>query len=1217
MDPPTSSSMRVLIRHPSSSSPSPTRPTLSPPSKPPLTPPPPSPHGAGGIVVVGFIGRHDADVTQLINRILDSNLFGSGGFDKTLGVEKEEVNEELKDWFKTRKISYYHEEEKGVLYLQFSSNSCPVMEGFLRGQSGFDSVLEERELDDLQGLLFMFSVCHIVVFIQDGSRFDIQILKQFRVLQAAKHAMAPFARSRTTPPLTSRIHTTSSSRKSPSRASSHNRSPGKTSGLFSRNPSAITLMSGLGSYTSFFPGQCTPVMLFVFLDDFSDGNPGYDLEELAETSSNQSSNLNISARPSLPMKGSGSVVVLSRPASKSEGGFSKKLQSSLEAQIRFSIKKCRTLSGSDSGHTGSRSGGISSTAPLFSLDASKAVALVDKSSNQRGESLEFAAGLVENILNGVATSDSLLLESHSQSSNKEDILSVKEFISRQLDILRGRGGMVANTNNGSAGVGMVAVAAAAAAAASAASGKTLTTPELPNLDIWLSSSKRILHGILSAKYGSVGEPEISKKPRQRNAFPPPVEGNGSKSTDPLDIAVFHLENGRGINCKFSTSWCQRALPVAKEIYFNDLPACYPTSKHKANLEKALCAFKSMVKGPAVQLFLEKLEDECTSVWSSGRQLCDAVSLTGNPCMHQRHDAETGSLLTRDEIKQHSSGFVFLHACACGRSRQLRADPFDFETANITSKCYAECDKLLPALQLPGGGTIGPIQPLSWSLIRIGGAQYYDSSKGLLQSGFPFTQKFLSKWNIYLRKPKNPNGSPPNAMQQIFMDRLSSEHMDEFNVYVKKAGAAQLYQEEMLSGGEFSEKPTSEINSDNKQTSSGRGVPHSIMRRPFSEVVAGSVAAYSGFPPLQSRKQPLLASEKGIKQDSVGVRGVKQFHETTDFQISQNTEDIARHEVNEDGNADGNPILQIGDNVVPVSVNSSEKIKSSTSLDDVIVYVGFEHECPRGHRFILTSEHLSEFGSSYTVPEESNVQSSVENLDSKVADSPKLGKNGGHGKVHRHPHGMVAAAVNKARNIGRSKEMVTKRNQNADRLMQLPRPLKEDKGMSALGDSMKDVEDSLHSISLDNGGSAFSLLDRSLPVYMNCPHCRVSKNKKDPPNVRFAGTISQLQRIFLVTPALPVILTTCPVVQFEDSCLPPSVQDREQKLCFSLGCPVVLPPESFLSLRLPFVYGVQLEDGSLHPLKPFDHQPELTAWVTKRTTLQVMSNGSNPEQGSLT
>lgn len=65
-------------------------------------------------------------------------------------------------------------------------------------------------------------------------------------------------------------------------------------------------------------------------------------------------------------------------------------------------------------------------------------------------------------------------------------------------------------------------------------------------------------------------------------------------------------------------------------------------------------------------------------------------------------------------------------------------------------------------------------------------------------------------------------------------------------------------------------------------------------------------------------------------------------------------------------------------------------------------------------------------------------------------------------------------------------------------------------------------------------------------------------------------------------------------------------DRKKKLQFCLGCRVILPPESFLSLRLPFIYGVQLENGNLHPLMPFEQQPELTAWITKGTTLQLVS-----------
>lgn len=86
-----------------------------------------------------------------------------------------------------------------------------------------------------------------------------------------------------------------------------------------------------------------------------------------------------------------------------------------------------------------------------------------------------------------------------------------------------------------------------------------------------------------------------------------------------------------------------------------------------------------------------------------------------------------------------------------------------------------------------------------------------------------------------------------------------------------------------------------------------------------------------------------------------------------------------------------------------------------------------------------------------------------------------------------------------------------------------------------------------------------------------------------------------------------------VLNLQESCLPPEIPDRKEKLQFSLDCRVILPPDSFLSLRLPFVYGVELEDGNLHPLTPFEHQPELTAWITKGTSLQVVSEGRNLEE----
>ncbi|WRX33762.1 hypothetical protein QQP08_026249 [Theobroma cacao] len=149
MDSPNPPLMRVLTRPP----PSPVPASSSDPTA-PLPPSSPSlPRSLDGVVVVGFISRRPDDSSQLINRVVDSNVFGSGKMNRVLSLDKDE----LKDWFKYRRISYYHEEDKGILFLQFCSNGCPVFNGSLASGSDFDGVLEEREFGDLQGLLFMFS----------------------------------------------------------------------------------------------------------------------------------------------------------------------------------------------------------------------------------------------------------------------------------------------------------------------------------------------------------------------------------------------------------------------------------------------------------------------------------------------------------------------------------------------------------------------------------------------------------------------------------------------------------------------------------------------------------------------------------------------------------------------------------------------------------------------------------------------------------------------------------------------------------------------------------------------------------------------------------------------------------------------------------------------------------------------------------------------------
>jgi len=92
-------------------------------------------------------------------------VFGSSCWDKPFDIgDQEGVGEEVRDWLESHRISYFHDRENGMVFLQMCSTTCPVIRGVaVAGKeqevfSGLDSVIDELEFHELQGLLFMFAV---------------------------------------------------------------------------------------------------------------------------------------------------------------------------------------------------------------------------------------------------------------------------------------------------------------------------------------------------------------------------------------------------------------------------------------------------------------------------------------------------------------------------------------------------------------------------------------------------------------------------------------------------------------------------------------------------------------------------------------------------------------------------------------------------------------------------------------------------------------------------------------------------------------------------------------------------------------------------------------------------------------------------------------------------------------------------------------------------
>lgn len=72
-----------------------------------------------------------------------------------------------------------------------------------------------------------------------------------------------------------------------------------------------------------------------------------------------------------------------------------------------------------------------------------------------------------------------------------------------------------------------------------------------------------------------------------------------------------------------------------------MPDLYSRAVHESALRSASKKYKSQARGPAIKEFLDKMQSECTSEWHSGRQQCEARSLTGKPCIKGLRTTDEG------------------------------------------------------------------------------------------------------------------------------------------------------------------------------------------------------------------------------------------------------------------------------------------------------------------------------------------------------------------------------------------------------------------------------------------------------------------------------------------------------------------------------------------------------------------------------------------------
>lgn len=82
------------------------------------------------------------------------------------------------------------------------------------------------------------------------------------------------------------------------------------------------------------------------------------------------------------------------------------------------------------------------------------------------------------------------------------------------------------------------------------------------------------------------------------------------------------------------SRCHKVLSPAEGAYQEGLPQYYPQSYHLNKLAQARHVFLQNARGPACDKYLVQLDEACERIWKNGRRQCEAISLTGNPCLNE-------------------------------------------------------------------------------------------------------------------------------------------------------------------------------------------------------------------------------------------------------------------------------------------------------------------------------------------------------------------------------------------------------------------------------------------------------------------------------------------------------------------------------------------------------------------------------------------------------
>jgi len=340
----------------------------------------------------------------------------------------------------------------------------------------------------------------------------------------------------------------------------------------------------------------------------------------------------------------------------------------------------------------------------------------------------------------------------------------------------------------------------------------------------------------------------------------------------------------------------------------------------------------------------------------------------------------------------------------------------------------------------------------------------------MQIGFIPEQKHLSLWdNVVLYESNFSGGTLPANTDVILETHKAAIEPDHANYKFSGSQSGSVDPKQGVQVEQSFYSKVAEKGSVGENNRVAGGTSTSRMDKATVSMSSSSNVNYGGdsaFPPLP-QKSKTLQSATPLKAPRPSVV----------MDRSNGVDDIRSGARN-----DSLKNIMMGHSMASLKIDAEKEDKEpahaapfvdsgqTSSVQRCQVYVGFEHECPHGHRFLLSANHIQSLGLSYPESSPGHVvseQDAVTRLDSRIS-------------VMNEQPATTA--------ITSSGSVIDKKTREGLEVMRI----------------------------IKGSGEGHLLLGMDLPIYMHCPHCEASAGREEKrEDMVYAGCVSQLQRIFLV------------------------------------------------------------------------------------------------------